>query len=154
MMKTRKLLLIVLGLGMTFATALAPVSSANAEGKVHKLVLHMDENDPKKMNLALNIVEQSKKEWARRGDTLIVEVVAHGPGLMMLRTDKSPVKKRIGLIAIQQENVSFSACGNTMKKMGKKEGKAITLIPEATKVPAGVVRIMELQEMGYLYVRP
>ena len=38
--------------------------------------------------------------------------------------------------------------------MEKREGKTIVLIPEATLVPAGVVRLVELQELGYKYVKP
>ncbi len=154
MTKSGNLILSLVGFAFSFGLAIAPVSSSYAEGKEHKLVIHMDENDPKKMNLALNIVEQSKKEWARRGDTITVEVVAHGPGLHMLRDDTSPVKKRIGLITLKLDNVIFSACGNTLKKQSKKEGHAVPLIADARQVPAGVVRIMELQEIGYSYVRP
>ena len=38
--------------------------------------------------------------------------------------------------------------------MEKREGHSITIIPQATLVPAGVVRIMELEEQGYSYVKP
>ena len=38
--------------------------------------------------------------------------------------------------------------------MEKREGHEITIIPQAHLVPAGVVRIMELEEQGYSYVRP
>ena len=38
--------------------------------------------------------------------------------------------------------------------MEKAEGKEVTLIPEATIVPAGVVRLLELQEQGWAYMRP
>jgi intracellular sulfur oxidation DsrE/DsrF family protein len=38
--------------------------------------------------------------------------------------------------------------------MEKKEGHAISILPEATIVPSGVVRLMELQEQGWSYVRP
>jgi intracellular sulfur oxidation DsrE/DsrF family protein len=38
--------------------------------------------------------------------------------------------------------------------MEKREGKPVPLIAEATIVPAGVVRLMELQEQGYAYVKP
>ncbi len=36
----------------------------------------------------------------------------------------------------------------------KKKKKAIPLIPEAKRVTAGVVRLMELQEQGWSYVKP
>ncbi len=41
-----------------------------------------------------------------------------------------------------------------MKGMAKKEGKAPVLVSEAKQVPSGVVRLMELQEKGYTYIRP
>ncbi len=38
--------------------------------------------------------------------------------------------------------------------MERREGKTIRLIPEATLVPPVVVRLVELQEFGYKYVKP
>ena len=51
-------------------------------------------------------------------------------------------------------NVTFSARGNTSDAMKKAEGKEIPLVTQARNVPAGVVRLMELQEKGWSYVRP
>jgi len=42
----------------------------------------------------------------------------------------------------------------TKQGMEKTEGKAISVVSDATIVPSGVVRIMELQEQGWSYVRP
>jgi hypothetical protein len=50
--------------------------------------------------------------------------------------------------------VTYSACHNTMTKMEKKEGHAIPIVSEARVVPAGVVRLTELQEEGWAYIRP
>ncbi len=38
--------------------------------------------------------------------------------------------------------------------MGKTENKQIPLVSQATVVKSGVVRVMELQELGWTYVRP
>jgi intracellular sulfur oxidation DsrE/DsrF family protein len=38
--------------------------------------------------------------------------------------------------------------------MEKTEGKIIPLIEEAVVVPAGVVRLVELQEQGFKYIKP
>jgi uncharacterized protein len=38
--------------------------------------------------------------------------------------------------------------------MEKTEGHAIAILPDATIVPSGVIRLMELQEQGWSYVRP
>ena len=82
----------------------------------------------------------------------VVELVAYGPGLSLL-TMKSKQKDRIASLALT-EGIRFSACGNTMKKVAKKSGKMPALIDGVKVVSAGVIRIMELQAMGYAYVRP
>ena len=38
--------------------------------------------------------------------------------------------------------------------MSKAENKKIALLSQATVVKSGVVRVMELQEQGWAYVRP
>ena len=38
--------------------------------------------------------------------------------------------------------------------MHKAENKDIPLVAQATLVKSGVVRVMELQELGWAYVRP
>ena len=48
----------------------------------------------------------------------------------------------------------FGACSNTKKGMERREGKTIRPIPEATLVPPVVVRLVELHEFGYKYVKP
>ena len=69
------------------AVAFLAASGAQAEaGKPHRVVIQVDQNDVEVMNLALN---NAKNEDA------VVEIVAYGPGLHMLRDDTSPVKDRI-----------------------------------------------------------
>jgi hypothetical protein len=72
----------------------------------------------------------------------------------MLRDDTSPVKARVKSIGESMPNVAFTVCGNTSDAMKKAEGKDIPLVSQAKVVPAGVVRLMELQEKGWSYVRP
>ena len=52
------------------------------------------------------------------------------------------------------KNVTFTGCGNTLANQSKQENKNITLVPEAHLVPAGIARIVELEEQGWTYVRP
>ena len=84
----------------------------------------------------------------------MVEIVAYGPGLQMFVAGTSPVKDRISTMSLELENLSFAACGNTLRNMSKKAGKDIQLLDEATVVPSGVVRLIELQENDYAYIRP
>jgi len=120
----------------------------------HKVAIHVDENDPKLMNMALNNAANVEKYYSAKGESVIIELVAYGPGLHMLRADTSPVKDRIAAMSLAIDNLSFSACGNTHSKMSKAAGKEIVLLDEAQKVSSGVVQLIELQEQGYAYVRP
>lgn len=134
--------------------ALALGSAAMAEGKTHKIAFHVDQNDPTVMNIALNNIQNLSKYYSEKGDKVIIELVAHGPGLNMFIVDKSPVSDRIETMALELDDLTFSACGNTHRNMSKKAGKDIPLMEEVGIVPSGVVRLVELQEDGYSYVRP
>ena len=129
-------------------------TSLAAGGKPHRIAIQVDQNDPQVMNLALNnagnVIEYYR---ARKGDVEI-DVVAYGPGLHMLRADTSPIKARLAAFHQSMPEVRLSACNNTLRGMEMAEGKKVELMPEATIVPSGVVRLMELQEQGWSYVRP
>jgi intracellular sulfur oxidation DsrE/DsrF family protein len=58
------------------------------------------------------------------------------------------------VIAAFPGKVQFSACSNTRESMEKKEGHPITVLSDAVVVPSGVVRLKELQEKGWSYLRP
>lgn len=127
---------------------------AFAAEKIHRVAFHVDQNDPKVMNMTLNNVQNVKKYYDAKGEKVVIEVVAYGPGLMMYSEAKSPVKQRIAAMALEMSDLKFSACGNTHRKMSEKAGKTLELISEAEMVPSGVVQLIALQEEGYSYVRP
>ena len=124
--------------------------------KAHRLVIQVDQNDPAVMNLALNNATNVIDYYRAKGEDVNVDVVTYGPGLHMLRADTSPVQDRIKNLKDYAfpSKIQFSACGNTKEGMEKKEGHPITVLSEAVVVPSGVVRLMELQERGWSYVRP
>jgi uncharacterized protein len=132
--------------------AAAGMSEAPSVKPHHHAVIQVTQNDPAVMNMALNNAENLIKYYQDRGEQIEIELVAYGPGLHMLRSDTSPVKGRLAVLAM--EDMTFSACGNTMNAQAKQEGKEITLVPEAHIVPAGIARILELQEQHWTYVRP
>ena len=122
--------------------------------KSHRLILQVNSNEPAMMNLALNNATNVAQYYTDLGEKVSIEVVTYGPGLHMLRDDTSPVKARIETIALSTPEISFKACGNTQENMRKAENKDIPLIPQAKLVKSGVVRVMELQEQGWSYVKP
>ena len=147
----RRLATIIL-LSIAFASA----ASAADEKKPHRLAIHVDQNDPQVMNLALNNATNVIEYYRGKKEDVDVDIITYGPGLHMLRADTSPVQdrlKRLKELAFPGK-VEFSACDNTKRGMEKAEGKSISIVPDATLVPSGVVRLMELQEQGWSYLRP
>jgi intracellular sulfur oxidation DsrE/DsrF family protein len=135
----------------------APAQSTaprTTDKKPHRLVLQVNTNEPATMNLALNNAANVVQHYKDLGEEVEVEIVTFGPGLHMLRDDTSPVKDRIAAMAQRMPAISFKACGNTRGNMQKAEEKEVRLIPQASLVKSGVVRLMELQEQGWTYIRP
>jgi intracellular sulfur oxidation DsrE/DsrF family protein len=141
----------------TVATAMLAIAlsagAAWAEGITHYLAIHVDENDPQLMNMALNNAENVASYYEEIGDDVVIEIVAYGPGLNMFIAD-SPVAARISAMSLEQEDISFAACGNTLDAMAERLGHTPELLSDAVVVPSGVVRLMELQEQGFAYIRP
>ena len=140
------------------ALAAAPLFARKAaaadEKKNHKLALHVDQNDPAVMRLALGNARNAHELYESMGEEVAIEIVAYSQGLHMLRDDTSPVKDEIRATRAKVPQLAFGACNNTKKAMEKTEGKPVPIIPEATIVPAGIVRLVELQEQGYKYAKP
>lgn len=142
-----------------FASALilfgpSVASAQTSPPAAHKVAIHVDDNDAKVMNLALNNAKNVLDYYRKKGETVRIEIVTYGPGLHMLRADTSPVKQRVAEMSLAAPELSFSACGNTQVNMSKQEGKDVPLVSEARVVASGVVQLIELQEKGYAYIRP
>ena len=141
-------------IALAFTLIFGMFTAVLADDYAHKIAIHVDQNDPALMNLALNNADNVKKYYESKGEKIAIEIVAYGPGLNMLRADASPVKDRISVMSLENPDLTFAACGNTHRKMSEKAGKDIELVSEAKMVPSGVVRLIELQEAGYAYLRP
>lgn len=143
MLKKRVLLIICLLL------IWAPTQADQDFETKHKIVIQVSSDDPKLHKLVLNNASNVQTHYGM--DNVTIEVVAYGPGLTIL-TEQS--KEAVRVKSLAQQNIVFSACNNTMKKIQRKTGKLPTLVEGVSIVPAGLVRIVELQESGYSYIRP
>ncbi len=139
--------------GAVALALIGPAVAAEAK-REHHIVFQVSDGDPAKFNLALNTVANVVREYSSTGDMVEVELVAFGPGLTMLRDDTSPVKDRLKSMKESIPDITFSACGNTIANVEKAEGKKIQIVPQARVVKAGVLRLTELQEKGWTYIRP
>ena len=114
-----------------------------------KIVLQISNADPSKQTLVLNVSSNLIKHYGP--DKVDIEVVAFGPGLRLLFKNNSNSQRIDGL---NDNGVRFAACENTMTKMTSLLGERPELSSKASSVPAGVVRIIELQNKGYKLIKP
>ncbi len=115
----------------------------------HHAVFQVNTDDPALWNLALNNAANVIKFFGQ--DKVRVVLVAYGPGLKMLFKN-SPVAQR--LKALDAAGVEFDACNNTLLGMSKHLGYTPELAPESVLVPSGVIRVMQLEQHGYNYIKP
>lgn len=154
MFKGLKLVALMIAFMLPMALANAPALFAQNAPKVHKLVIQVSREDTEGMNLALGNAINYKNYYDAKHEQFQVEIVAYGPGITMLREDKSPVKDRIEEAKKAIPGLVLSMCGNAKAAAERREGHEITPLAGVGVVPAGIVRVAELQEQGYAYARP
>ncbi|MGC8476292.1 MAG: DsrE family protein [Acetobacteraceae bacterium] len=113
------------------------------------VVIQVSSGSPAVWTQALNNVTNILQTLGT--DKVQIVVVAYGPGLMMLFHD-SIMAPRIA--SLDAQKVEFDACHNTMLRMRKLSGHLPKLLPQAVVVPGGVIRIMQLEQHGFVYLKP
>ena len=140
--------------GLLAALLLAPLVQAAPDSDKpfaeHKVVLQISDDDPFKQTLILNVANNLIKHYG--ADKIDIEVVAFGPGLRLLFAENAN-GARIHSLA-ESSGVRFSACENTIAAMSQQLEYAPGINADATRVPAGIVRILDLTGEGYRLVKP
>jgi len=134
---------------ISFTVIFTVFSSAYAGEPPHKVVIQISSSDPKTQDVALNNAANLLEHYGE--GNVSVELVAYGPGLGLF-TDKSTQARKVRILV--KHKFTLSACSNTIAAIKRKTGKEPVLMEGVRKVPAGVARVVELQEQGYSYVRP
>ena len=136
-----------LALALAGAAGIVPLlATAQDSAKPTRVVVQVSEADPARWNLVLNNVRNLQEELG--ADKVVVEIVAYGPGLGMLKFD-APTSSRVSEAI--KSGVSVQACENTMRN--QKLVRA-DMHPNVSYVPAGVVQIIRRQQEGWAYLRP
>ncbi len=146
----KNILFIALFLLINACTIQNEVKAAVEEDfEVHKLVIQMNKRDPElQAEVISNIVNISKFYGV---DNVEIEIVAYGPGIYFI-TKESEFRKRIESLMMQ--DVTFTACGDTLKTIKRTKGIELNLIDDVVVVKNGVPRMMWLQEHGFSYLSP
>lgn len=141
-------------LALLLAILLATAFCAHAQNASHHLVIQVDSADSEVMVDALhnatNVVDTVKKQ----NGMAAVEIVANGPGTSMFINELSPVPNEVRRVHAAYPDVVMSVCGISLAHTEAVAKRKLTVMPEARVVPSGAVRIMELEEQHWAYLKP
>ncbi|MGO4713181.1 DsrE family protein [Bradyrhizobium sp. 2TAF24] len=129
-------------------------AKAVVRSKSHRIVFQVNSEEPTTMRHAITNALNAARSYGENNEPVAIEIVAYGPGVHMFRADTSPVRDLLQLLRTSVPSVVFSVCGNTRMLMERAEGHPLSLVEGAQVVPAGIVRLTELQEAGWTYIRP
>jgi len=128
----------------------AEASHASDNPKKHKVFFHLTESDPQRAKAVLTNVQNfvDVVGWQHID---AIELVVLGPGLrpFVLKGIDPEIKAQVE--ALLTGGLRVDACQTTMRRQGLKPED---LVEGLSAVPSGVVRVMELEEKGYAYIRP
>ena len=114
----------------------------------HRVVMHLNSGDEKVQRGALNNIRNLYQEVGRKH--VLLELVVHGAGLTLLTKKGSTLAPELAQLKAAYD-VEFTACSNTMKAQGLTR---VDLLDQVDRTVPAMVRLMELQEQGWVYIKP
>jgi hypothetical protein len=141
---------LTLMLGILFAL----VSPAQAQDARHRLLIHVNSADKDVMVEALHNATNAIDTIRRQGGSVAVEIVANGRGTAMFIEGLTPVKDEVRRIHAAYPALVMSACAISLAHTETAMQRKLTVLTEARVVPSGAVRIMELEEQHWAYLKP
>jgi len=135
------------------ALPLNPNWAEAAEGKEKvKVIYHVDGKDPEVAKYALALI--NKHIEAEGGpDKIEIELIVHGPALELFENDKIDPEMKKRFETVVGKGVHAEMCQVSMKLYNKTLDNLVKGFV-ATLHPVAVKRIADLQQQGYLYIKP
>lgn len=144
--------------GMGIFAALFASPARAAANKPHRVAIQINSEDRKTQAVALGNAHNYAAYYKAKGEPFEIEIVTFGLGYSMVRADMSMMKGELeGLQKELGSSLRVVACQNTRRALADSEGKKpedIPLLPGVKETPSGVVRLAELQEQDWAYIRP
>ncbi len=111
----------------------------------HRVVFQMTSNVNEEQKGLVNNLQNLQQSW---GDSAVMQVVLHGPGLSMVVENETSFSKEIKELI--NKGVVFVACENTMSR---KNVLKSDLVHGVTTVPMGIGEIVTKQQEGWSYIK-
>ncbi len=139
---------------VTLAALLAAPAATRAETAAHHLVIHVNSPTKEIMIEALHNAGNVMEYYHAHDSAAVIEIVANGRGVTMFVKDTSPVSAEVADLHKRYPDMVFDACAISLAGVAKAVGRKLEVMPEARLVPSGAVRILELEEQHYGYLKP
>lgn len=134
----------VAGLGGALAA-----SKAQAAPSKQKVAYHLSDAD--KVGFVLGNI-RNHIEGVGGPQNVDIALVVHGPALKAFHEMSANEKIKATVAGLHKDGLALNACGNTMRAQTV---DLKDLLPGFVKADqGGVVRLAELQQQGYVYLRP
>ena len=131
--------------GYTVWKKYEPKSARKIQLPIHKLVIQLSIGDTLSWKALMNNLRNLQEAW---GYTSAIKVITHGPGLDLLRIDKTTQQDRI--THFSKLGIEFFACENSLRERSVSKEQ---IIKEAGFVKSGIAEVVQLQEAGWSYIK-
>lgn len=117
-----------------------------------RVVLHLDTASPVRFERALDRTERLLDVAQREGRIIQLHLAANSHGVDLFRTSTSPFAGRIHDMQARHPNLTFIACGQTIRRLedGKQDAR---LLPEVRVVPAVFDEVVNSLKSGWTYMK-
>jgi uncharacterized protein len=134
-------------------TADATHDLASLSGDVQRVLLHVTEVDSASAEVLLDDVEFMFETALLNGQDLQVQMVVHGIAMDLVRADLAPFPERMRTLVSTYQGLSITACGQSLARRAREEGRVIELLPWVQEVESGVHEAARRQAEGWTYIR-
>lgn len=143
---------IILGLALAFGLGLPGGPNAAIAKEKVKVLYHVDGKDLATAKYAMALI--NKHIEAEGGpDNIDIKLVVHGPALHLFKSESIDPELKAKLKTVIDQGIGAEMCQVSMKLFGTPLEKLAAGF-QPTEHPVAVKRIADLQQQGYIYIKP
>lgn len=126
---------------------------AASQGTNHKFVFHLDSMNNESTAMLIGTLKLFLAASKKNNISPDIEVIATGPGIMLLTTGYShPNIDHILSVSEQFSNVSIIACNTSLKRVQENTNSKLSLMKRAMLVDSGRQWIKSRKQQGWQYI--
>ncbi len=134
---------------------IAEIKQSNSTTNMDKwrLMLHVSTANPKRLNIVLDEAEALLKEYATESKTLELEILTNSDGVALVTNSHKRYNHRLQDLQKKYQNLVVMACGKTLQRLQRVNGKPVDLLPQTGVVTSAINQIVKRQKEGWTYIR-